>query len=500
MNLPFIVDIAIGLIFVYITLSLLASEIQELLTTLLQWRAAHLKQSIQVLLAGGAEDEKVDQVKDLVHQLYDNPYIHSSNQEARGAIAQSFRQFTRVIGTIYRKLTGKDNIFGNKNSGPSYISGQTFAASLLDTVKFPEIVKHLKISRLEKFEVEKLEEIHTVITSLQITDEIKSHLESEYTQLGKKFDQIAEDFRNYKADLSTTIDRMSQQLDTYIENCQVYLPPSEMVAKVFVNKMNALKFNNDQEKAVLTGGWKPSLTDLVEEIRSNRRVYLELKKISEDKDSDFYQGIESLINSLPPSVLKGLDKIGQSTQAKIENVEEAAKNVEAEVSDWFDKSMERASGVYKRNSKGVAILIGVTIAIGVNADTLFIISRLSKDSVLRSTISQYGTKAITDNPDQGLGDFNQVKNKLDTALKNVDLPIGWDKDNMDNQEEYDQNLNNYNPILAQLRRVLGWLITGFSVSMGAKFWYDLLGKIVDVRNAGKKPETETETKSTSKSV
>jgi hypothetical protein len=47
MNLPFVLDVAIGLIFVYLILSLLTSEIQELLATLLQWRAAHLKKSIE---------------------------------------------------------------------------------------------------------------------------------------------------------------------------------------------------------------------------------------------------------------------------------------------------------------------------------------------------------------------------------------------------------------------------------------------------------------------
>lgn len=43
MNLPFILDVAIGLIFIYLILSLLASEIQELIATVFQWRAEHLK-------------------------------------------------------------------------------------------------------------------------------------------------------------------------------------------------------------------------------------------------------------------------------------------------------------------------------------------------------------------------------------------------------------------------------------------------------------------------
>ena len=57
MQLPVIVDIAIGLLFIYLILSLLASELQELIATLLQWRAQHLKRSVQMMLAGGSEPQ-----------------------------------------------------------------------------------------------------------------------------------------------------------------------------------------------------------------------------------------------------------------------------------------------------------------------------------------------------------------------------------------------------------------------------------------------------------
>jgi hypothetical protein len=33
----------------------------------------------------------------------------------------------------------------------------------------------------------------------------------------------------------------------------------------------------------------------------------------------------------------------------------------------------------------------------------------------------------------------------------------------------------------------GWIVSGIAIAMGAPFWFDLLGKIVNVRNAGKPP-------------
>jgi hypothetical protein len=36
--------------------------------------------------------------------------------------------------------------------------------------------------------------------------------------------------------------------------------------------------------------------------------------------------------------------------------------------------------------------------------------------------------------------------------------------------------------------LFGWSLTIVAVSMGAPFWFDFLNKLMNVRNAGKKPE------------
>ena len=35
----------------------------------------------------------------------------------------------------------------------------------------------------------------------------------------------------------------------------------------------------------------------------------------------------------------------------------------------------------------------------------------------------------------------------------------------------------------------GWWVSGVAIAMGAPFWFDLLGKIVNVRNSGSKPKS-----------
>jgi hypothetical protein len=41
---------------------------------------------------------------------------------------------------------------------------------------------------------------------------------------------------------------------------------------------------------------------------------------------------------------------------------------------------------------------------------------------------------------------------------------------------------------SRLTRVLGWLFTVLAASLGAQFWFDVLGKIVNLRMSGKRPE------------
>jgi hypothetical protein len=37
--------------------------------------------------------------------------------------------------------------------------------------------------------------------------------------------------------------------------------------------------------------------------------------------------------------------------------------------------------------------------------------------------------------------------------------------------------------------VLGWIITAFAISLGAQFWFDALGKVLNLRATGVKPST-----------
>ncbi|NET53961.1 MAG: hypothetical protein F6K09_36645, partial [Merismopedia sp. SIO2A8] len=158
MNLSIIVSITVSLIFFYLIFSLVASEIQELLTTILEWRAKHLRESIANLLG---EENSGDP---LIQKLYNNSLIRSLNQK---------------------------DINRAKSIGPSYITSEIFSIAFLETIKnvasyttdnldIDSLINHINNSDLP----DTLKENFSVLTKLT-TSKVKEK-EKQLEQLEKE--------------------------------------------------------------------------------------------------------------------------------------------------------------------------------------------------------------------------------------------------------------------------------------------------------------------------
>ena len=111
MDFSTVVEVAIGLIVIYLVLSLLVSEIQELLATVFEGYVRSLKVAIVNLLTGNPASEKGFI---LVNSLYKNPLIQSLNQQA----------FWRA------KI--------RRSEEPSYLPSDAFTISLLFVLSQPD--------------------------------------------------------------------------------------------------------------------------------------------------------------------------------------------------------------------------------------------------------------------------------------------------------------------------------------------------------------------------
>ena len=153
--------------------------------------------------------------------------------------------------------------------------------------------------------------------------------------------------------------------------------------------------------------------------------------------------------------------------------------------------MERTSGVYKRNAKGISLLFGLFAAGLFNIDTLYIVDQLYKSTVLRDSLDTAATNIFVQNqpcfdaarkltkPEEITAEEQtceeELKSNIDTLKASADfppLPVGWK----------DGKIGNF---YSQPTAVFGWLISAIAISMGAPFWFDLLSKVINVRNTVK---------------
>jgi hypothetical protein len=544
MTLPLVIEIAIGLVFIYLILSMLTCEIQEIITILLQWRATHLKRSIENLLAGkNASSYSLE----FTNQLYENPLIQSLNQEARGVLASLFRQLIYLLINLYYFLTKTRHLFGSHQSAPSYIAPQTFSSALFQQLNIPELSRRLSEVTARKFSEDGLTRIYTVLEQAMATDPLwaddQSMLKVDYRNLKARVEQTLRDFVGEQVSLSEGLDRVAAQLLLFLKNIETLVDNNHPQSSLIRGQLAYL------EQAIAQQKMEPMFSEVL------RLIFEAHPEPLGDQPATWMQQVfQSLQKTYPeaiapflivPQQLKyNLLSLAKQSRLKAKNLTEEIALFEQAIADWFDQSMERSSGVYKRNAKGIAILIGFFIAIFINADTFYMINRLSKDTVLRTTITKGAEQVIergeeqtapkpapspakpakpaqtsttspalpqassqasaaknaaptTPKPDQPeppdpnkLSPSNPAIEKELTALKNsvnnvlqeeLPLPIGWNPRNIQEQNGEDRGW-----LFPNLKRTLGWLITGIALSMGAGFWYDILNKVIRVRGMGNK--------------
>jgi len=148
------------------------------------------------------------------------------------------------------------------------------------------------------------------------------------------------------------------------------------------------------------------------------------------------------------------------------------------IEEWYNSSMDRVSGWYKRRSQWIVLALGLLAAIAVNADCIAIAKRLSTDSNLRQSVEHMAEGAAKTNPaNDPRTPIDRIKNDL-ASLDGIGLPLGRD-----------YSLKNPRALWTAARvHWAGWLITALAVSLGAPFWFDMLNKIMVVRSTVKPSE------------
>jgi hypothetical protein len=250
------------------------------------------------------------------------------------------------------------------------------------------------------------------------------------------------------------------------------------------------------------------------------------------------QGMEAL-KTLNPSLYKSLSQLKEdiigiaNTPQILEEVRTrfaiAAVNLGQEehklatmrinTETWFNESMDRLSGWYKRKSTLLAFIIGLVLATILNVDSIGLAQHLWKEPAVREALVANATEFTNENttlptvPIEG----NQVGSAVDyfnAQFQDLNLPLGWIYEPVAMEQNQacrflpfgrnvlwgfkDNSTPNENRCLVISNapvnatewnlKVMGILFSAFAAAQGSPFWFDILKKVVNIRGSGKSPD------------
>ena len=174
---------------------------------------------------------------------------------------------------------------------------------------------------------------------------------------------------------------------------------------------------------------------------------------------------------IPANLKKRLDPLVRQTRGEL-------VEIRAGLESWFDETMSRAEGAYKKWVTVLLFCVGLVFAVAGNASTTVVADDLWHNSVVRQSVVDAAGQVAADG--KAADELNSIA-EATSAMKEFSLPVGWD-----NQTRSEWNRGD-GWTWHHTASVAGWLLTALLVMLGGPFWFDLLSKFVSLRSSGSKP-------------
>jgi hypothetical protein len=504
MDLGAVVEVAIGLIFMWITLSLATIQIQEWIITLMDKRAKDMEASLHEMLAN----------PNLKSQFYDHPVIR--------ALTAKKRKKPSTVPAWFYKYPIVRGFTREKRKLPSYIPAQTFAMAVFDITMTAGTESSLLQQGILKVRDDFQKTIdnarekpknQAAIDALNILSDLARSAAA--TEAGTFV-------TNYTKDVLTReVRRLS---DRYINSKDEHGNPDRELVQIGEALQRALREASllaDSELAKVKQAAETNPPLAVESPEAG--AALPAKSETEAVLEKLTKGVASL-SVISPELNQTLStlffNVEQYTVEKEKQIGKARGNLES----WFNNSMDRVTGVFKRYTQAMAIILGVVLSLLLNVDSISLAQYLWREPSVRQVLvsqastyqpSQDGQPAT--NPQETLQQFTQ-------QFGGLNLPIGWDIKVYGTNPQAFGRLAAYNsdcqlfprsaqsfgiPVFSSnicitqphtkdasniALKIFGILITAGATAQGAPFWFDILKRFVNIRGTGPNP-SEKEAKS-----
>lgn len=226
---------------------------------------------------------------------------------------------------------------------------------------------------------------------------------------------------------------------------------------------------------------------------------------------------KTIVDGMQPGPLK------TNLMLAVGDVRADIETVKKRLETWFDDSMDRVGGWYKRKAQIIAIVLGFVTAAVLNADSLHLAVRLWQDQPLREAISSdaeaviAAVKAEIPGTAEPAGTSPAPTNAVREASKTVraavtrleGLPIGWLSWNPADPpsvcrlsatpREPERACRRlpllpfaFQPEQNPWTAIFGWFLTAVALSLGSSFWFSILSRALQLRATGLRIPTSSE--------
>ncbi|MCK4472813.1 MAG: hypothetical protein KAW49_13615 [Anaerolineae bacterium] len=329
MSISIFLDIAIGVVFVWLMLAVGVMALQEWYAAAMKWRANDLKDAIKGMLTDD----------DLANEIYKHPLIQALSKPSKP---------------------------GEDRRPPSYIPDRTFALALFDTIM---------TAGTEKSVIQ--EAINTWSKKLDDLPELEDEKLKEEAQKAVRAVEEA------LPGLVKVVERASDKPDLLI----------------------SLKIQVEQLRAQFTKDY-PFLGPVLDELPN----YLTSQQI--------IRGVAK-----HPETAKALNSLMTGMAAFAGEGEASLAAFRTNVETWFNDTMDRLSGWYKRKAQWTGFVFGFVLAIVLNVDSIAVITTLWREPTTRAVLVAQA-EALKEVPEVE-GKPSEEMEKLNEQLEALNLPVGW---------------------------------------------------------------------------
>ncbi|MGH7118442.1 MAG: hypothetical protein ACREFP_05580, partial [Acetobacteraceae bacterium] len=179
-----------------------------------------------------------------------------------------------------------------------------------------------------------------------------------------------------------------------------------------------------------------------------------LEVLRDGSSLPLFSQIESTVAGLPPGDLKTV--LAAFVHAAAGDIDKLRAHIER----WFDAAMDRVSGIYKRHSQYMLLILGAVLAVVLDVNAFHLAHRLWYEPSARAALVANAGSA---NPDISLSEAWG-------RLRIQPLPLG--------RTEWEW---------PRVPEIGGWIVSALAISLGAPFWFDLFRKLGNLRSAGPRP-------------